>query len=174
MNRSAKIALVVMTGIALTTGAAMARQGWMQPNGPRHGMGPGMDQGPERLEQLYMLYDTNKDGKITQDEVNAARTAILADADTDKSGSLNIAEFQNAWLKLNNLRMVRDFQRLDVNGDGQVTKEEFDQPVTGIVSRLDRNNDQALTQDEMHGKHRGMNGEPGMQPPPPPPAAPQQ
>ncbi|MES1198851.1 MAG: hypothetical protein ABUS48_02615 [Pseudomonadota bacterium] len=49
------------------------------------------------------------------------------------------------------------FAHLDTNGDGVVTRQEFDASRTAQFTRMDANNDGSLTRDEMRGgRHRGQ------------------
>jgi hypothetical protein len=54
-------------------------------------------------------------------------------------------------------RMVDAFQRHDGNGNGIVTTEEFSDPYTNLVTRLDRDDDGILSGDELRPKrHRNI------------------
>jgi Ca2+-binding EF-hand superfamily protein len=154
MNRNSRIALIAIAGLVAIGGVAVAKNGWKQ-GGPN---------GPMGFEQMTERYDANKDGKISQEEIDANRGKWLADFDSDKSGSLALAEFQNLWLKANNQRMVRDFQRLDADANGQVTLDEYKAPMAKLIARMDQNKDGSITSDEMafghHGhKDRGAKGD---------------
>ncbi len=153
MKNSVKIAIVALAGVVALGGAAVAAKGW------RHG-GP---HGPMGFEQLAERYDANKDGKISQEEIDTNRDNWVSEFDIDKSSSLALTEFQNLWLKANNQRMVRDFQRLDKDGNGQVTLEEYKEPMAKIVASLDQDKDGAVSTDEMRrGKHGHMRHGPDM------------
>jgi Ca2+-binding EF-hand superfamily protein len=51
-------------------------------------------------------------------------------------------------------RMVDRFQAHDDDGDGLVTAEEFGEPFTRMLSRLDENGDGELSRDELRDRHR--------------------
>ncbi len=139
MQKPTKIVLISLAGLIAIGGVAAAAKGW------KHGMrGHGME-----FSQLTERYDADKDGKITQAEIDTNRTSWLNEFDGDKSGSLALAEFQNLWLKAQNERMVREFQRFDRDGNGQVSLDEYKEPLSGIVAQLDRDNDGIITSDEM-------------------------
>ena len=143
MNRNTKIALIAIAGLVAIGGAAVAKKGWDRGT-----------QGPMRFEQMSELYDANKDGKISQEEIDTNRGKLLVEFDADKSGNLALTEFQNLWLKANNQRMVRDFQQLDTDANGQVTTDEYKAPLAKLVAQLDRNSDGSIAVDEMpRGKH---------------------
>lgn len=119
-------------------------------HGP-HGMGM-QQHGRAFMER----YDTNKDGKVTQEEIDANRSDWLKEFDTDNDGTLSLQEFQNLWLKARHERMVREFQRFDRDGDGKVTLEEYQRPLSDIVERMDRNGDGAISKDDRRQRwHRG-------------------
>lgn len=147
MQKSTKIVLVAVAGLAVIGGAAFAQKGWKHGFRGHGGMG---------FEQMSERYDTNKDGKISQEEIDANRTSWLGEFDADKSGALAITEFQNLWLKARNQQMVREFQQFDRDGNGQVTLDEYKLPLSRFVAEMDRDNDKAVSDDELSPRrHRG-------------------
>jgi hypothetical protein len=154
MQKKAKIALaagvsslVVIGGIA---GFAHANRGW------HHGGGH------HSIMQMAERYDANKDGKISQEEIDQNRTQRHAEYDGDKNSTLSLEEFKGLWLKANLERMVREFQEFDRDGDAQVTLDEYKAPLAQIVANRDRNNDGVLSKDDRrHGKgeHRMKGGD---------------
>ena len=140
MQKYTKIVLVAVAGLAVIGGAAFAQKGWRHGFGGHGGMG---------FEQMSERYDTNKDGKISQEEIDANRTSWLGEFDGDKSGALALGEFQNLWLKARNQQMVREFQQFDRDGNGQVTLDEYKLPLSKIVAEMDRDKDNALSDDEL-------------------------
>jgi Ca2+-binding EF-hand superfamily protein len=159
MQKRTKIALIALAGLVAVGGVAAANQGW------KHGM---RGQGHMGFMEMAERYDADKDGKISQTEIDANRAGWLAEFDADKSGSLALAEFQNLWLKAQNQRMVREFQRFDADANGQVTLDEYKKPLAGIVARMDSNQDSALSREDVparmegrkmrHGEHGGETG----------------
>ena len=133
------------------------------------------------MMDLAERYDANKDGLVTQEEIDGNRTETHAKFDADKSGDLSLTEFQALWTEANKDRMVREFQRFDADGDSKVPLDEYKKPLATIVADMDSNGDKALSKDDRpqrhgkHGKRHGMGEDgPGMNedggPPPPPPA----
>ena len=135
---------VLAGALALGAGAAVAR-GW-------HGGGPGFG-GMGGPMMLFDQFDSNKDGKITQDEIDAVRDAQLKKYDRDGDGTLSLEEYQALWLDAMRPRMVRQFQANDADGNGRITTEEF-------RARFARNGDGAIMPDELrrHGD-RGPRGD---------------
>jgi hypothetical protein len=128
------------------------------------GMGGGMDEGHGggmMGRQLMERYDTDKDGKVTQQEIDKNRADWLAEADADKTGSLSLEEFKVLWLKARNEMMVREFQFFDRDGNGQVTIEEYQSPMSDMVAERDRNADGALSKDDRPAKGEGRRGRHG-------------
>lgn len=165
MDKKARIAVVGgILGVAGLTGIALATAGqgeWGLGMGGHHGMGdgPGWHRGRGRMMHMLENLDTNKDKKLTQEEIDTARAALLTGNDADKDGQLSLAEFEKVFLEQMRPMMVRAFQRLDRDGNATVTAEEFSEPFAGIVARLDRNDDKVLDEsDRKRGRgwrHRG-------------------
>lgn len=115
------------------------------------------------------MYDADQDGRITQEEVTAARESRLAAFDENGDDALSLAEYERLWLDAMRERMVRRFQSHDRDGDGLVTKEEFNRPTRGFVAWRDRNRDGVIDAYDydmpQHGRapgfRNGQQGEPG-------------
>jgi hypothetical protein len=114
--------------------------GWGRHHGKHHG---GM-----RSHKMMERYDANKDGKLTQEEINSNREAWLKEFDANNDGKLSLEEFKQLWLKARAERIVRAFQRFDRDGDAGVTLEEYQRPLANIVERMDRNGDGTLSKDD--------------------------
>ncbi len=142
MQKKTKLALAAgVSGLVVIGGIA----GIANANRGHHG-GHGMMHLAER-------YDANKDGKISQDEIDQNRTERHAQFDGDKNATLSLEEFQGLWLMANQERMVRDFQEFDRDGNAQVTLDEYKAPLAQIVANRDHNDDGVLSKDDRsHGK----------------------
>jgi Ca2+-binding EF-hand superfamily protein len=81
-------------------------------------------------DRRFQRLDKNRDGMIDRDEVDAARDAIMDRADAAQ------ARLGNAW------------RRMDANGDGKVSEEEF-RASTPLFDLVDRNGDGKLSADEI-------------------------
>ena len=105
-----------------------------------------------RGERLLQNFDSNNDGKLTQEEINQARVDRLKEFDSDNDGRLNLDEYAVLWLNTHHSRMVDQFQDLDDDGDAAVTAEEFQAPFAQLAGRLDRNNDGEISSDELRSR----------------------
>jgi Ca2+-binding EF-hand superfamily protein len=130
----------VALGAIVVAGASVA-------GGGHHGRGEGG-------AWLFETYDADGDGRITQAEIDQVRQGQLQKFDANGDGSLSLEEYQALWLDAMRERMVDRFQAHDDDGDGQVTVVEFNESFDGLITRLDRNDDGAVTQDELRRGHR--------------------
>lgn len=120
--------------------------------------------GPAPLAQ----FDTNKDGAVTQAEIDTMRADRLKQFDKNADGKLSLEEYQALWLDAYRTQMVRAFQGHDINGDAAVTLEEFNRNFANIVGRADRNADGKVdAQDMMFPQARGGDRDGGRQGPGP-------
>ena len=129
---------------------------------PGHGMH--LLKGPLGLAAMEMLdsIDADSDGKLTQAEIDKVRNDRHAAHDGDGDGNLGLDEFAGLWRETTHPLTVRVFQMLDTDGDAVITRAEYDRPLAGIVERLDRNGDGALSPDDRrrhrHGDRRRGDG----------------
>lgn len=156
------LAATLVGGAALLHGARAAA-GWHDGPFMQMGMkgGPGFEGGPRGMA-LMEQFDRSGDGQISQDDIVASRGERFGAFDSDGDGVLALEEYEQLWLDTMRPRMVRSFQRLDVDGDATVTAEEFQAPFDGMVARLDRDGDGLITDVEvretMRAHHEGMRG----------------
>ncbi|MFQ5625231.1 MAG: EF-hand domain-containing protein [Methyloligellaceae bacterium] len=179
MRKGTKIALaagaLILAGAAglssLATAEYRGSSGWGHHgkghhSGMHHGKGHhfGMHHG-KGAHRMMERFDTNKDGKLTQQELDDARKKLLAAHDGDKDGKLTLAEFEKLWLEVKRQRMVRSFQKIDRDGDASITLDEFLKPFANLVSRMDSNDDGVLDRED-HRRHgrEGMGKRDGMGP----------
>ncbi len=153
MQRTKVIAASLATAVALSFAVPVLAQS-ADDRGPRGGNDRGdrheqsqRRDGP-RLGQFLELYDTNEDGSVSQEEVDAVRAARLAEFDADQDGQLSLAEYEALWLDAMRERMVDRFQAHDDDGDSLVTLEEFGEDFANLVDRRDRNGDGLLNEED--------------------------
>ena len=143
---AAATAVLVVGGLALAA-PSLAQRGAM---GMMGGLG---------AEQLLREVDTDRDGRMTQAEIDAAVNARFTRFDADGNGRLSLDEFNALWADVTRPAAVRAFQFMDPNGDASVTKAEVEERTGRLVQRFDRNGDGALSMQDRGG--RGGPGGPG-------------
>ena len=125
--------------------------------------GAGYGHGPSGFMKRF---DLNNDGKVTQEEIDKAKTDLFAKYDTDGNGVLSLEEWQAMRQDRMKERMAEHFKRQDSNGDGGISQEEFMARAQHMMERMDHNGDHAIEADEMghfgggfghHGRHQGEN-----------------
>ena len=135
MKSPVRTLLLASAALAVCIGAAFAQI--EDPQTPDV-TGSGNERPEGRLADRFLAeFDMNHDGKVTHDEFNrtlAAHFAWIA----GKSPTITEEQFINARMK--ELRAHSDamFRRLDWNGDGRVSLEEFLQPVRARFELADR------------------------------------
>ncbi len=108
------------------------------------GQGKYSKRGHRGMKRAFERYDANKDGVITQDEVNAVIVERFNNI-AGEDGVITLEDYRAAWRERSNGRMVRAFQRLDRDGAGAVTIEEFNAASDRMFNRLDRDGNGELT-----------------------------
>ena len=132
-------------------GQRMHKRGWGRGRGMRN-----------RIKQFAKRYDADKNGEITQQEIDTNRTDWHKKYDADSNGTIDLKEFEALWLEARRQRMIRAFQRLDEDASGGITLGEYTEPMAHIVERMDRNNDGVLSRKDMRRRHKWRQG--GMTP----------
>lgn len=102
---------------------------------------------PDIIAHAIATYDSNKDGKLQDDEAQKAAALVIQNLDRDSSGQLSLAEFQRYFVR-------KDMVEVDSNGDGVISRSEVrsiesdDENVVEEYARIDANNDGDITLDE--------------------------
>jgi Ca2+-binding EF-hand superfamily protein len=130
--------------------------------------GAALAQDGAREMPRFEALDTDGDGRITREELEARADARFAEADADGDGKLTPAELEAAAEKRRAERIARMVERLDADGDGALDRGELTERrgAGRIFERLDADSDGALTREEfaalrgMRGAHRGGVGRP--------------
>ena len=113
-------------------------------------MGPGGEDRAARMMEMFGTIDANADGKVTQEELAAYRTATFAAADTNSDGTLSSDELAARELArfTESLpdRTARVLERQDANGDGSLSADEIGEgPLEERFARIDSDNDGAIS-----------------------------
>ena len=117
------------------------------PGGGGFGGGPG--------GAMFGMLDSDGDGQITREEVEAFRADRFAIFDADGDGAVTEEEWVAGHEVLARDRMTRRFSQLDSDGDGTVSQSELNagRGPTTMFDRLDANDDDVLTEDEVRRQH---------------------
>lgn len=121
------------------------RAGHHKAHHKKHGRGHGGMFGGGMFRTIFDAVDANGDKSVTAEEIDAYRAEQIGAVDTSGDGSLSIDEFDTLYRAFTRSRMVDAFQRLDADGDGQITPAEIDTPLERMVERMDRDGDGVLT-----------------------------
>jgi Ca2+-binding EF-hand superfamily protein len=120
----------------------------------RGGHGMGMDS--ERMAEFIAQYDSNQDGTVTAEEIQAARAAEFQQADTNANGILELRELQADMESKHAEQQATHFAQIDTDENSQLSAEEFQNAHsgqdTGIAATLfglaDQDKNGTLTQEE--------------------------
>lgn len=117
----------------------------------------------QKLDEGFNRVDTNNDGFLDRNEINAAGTKAVAEAqekvdekaqqefsklDVDKNGQLSLTEFKAAARVAAKSSPDQALQRLDANKDGRISGAEFKAQMLASFDRVDLNKDGKITPDE--------------------------
>jgi Ca2+-binding EF-hand superfamily protein len=109
--------------VAVGDGAAFAQMG------PGHGHG-------RMADKFFADFDLNRDGKVTRDEVGKVMAARFAAA--SHNGTMTQEEFATLHMQKFQERTAQMFHRLDWNGDGKLSLDEFASPQRARFEMMDR------------------------------------
>ncbi|WP_340119377.1 hypothetical protein [Pelagibius sp. 7325] len=156
------VAFVALAGVAGATLSAHADSRWQgRGDGPdgHHGammqqahggqsMHGGGHHGGGHMFRMLESFDTNEDGKLSQEEIDQSRGERFGRFDGDADQALTLQEYEQLWLDAMREVMVDRFQDLDADGDAKVTAEEFKRPFAKMVQRRDRNGDGVIDRED--------------------------
>ena len=118
--------------------------------------GPKMDANgfPPHLSAL----DTNKDGKLSADEISAAENDRIAKLDANGDGEVTAEEFKAHREERRHERGLKMMARLDTNGDGVISTDEVKAKGHERMMKLDTNGDGEISAEEFKAHRQGMHG----------------
>jgi len=112
------------------------------------------------LKKRFEGLDTNRDGKLTADELPAERREFVLRADANKDGAVTFDEFAARPRQFLVRRIEAEFKALDADGDGKLTKAEVDaargKPMLLLLA--DANKGGAVTKHELAKTFAGPGG----------------
>jgi Ca2+-binding EF-hand superfamily protein len=125
-------------------------------------MQPRFEQARAAAVAMALTYDTDKDGKLSREEIDAGLQTAFAKGDANADGKMDAAEFDKAaadiraqlpempFRRRNPAEMLtRVFKGLDWNRDGGLEVAEVKGVVQAAAGFADRNNDGFVAPDEM-------------------------
>lgn len=104
----------------------------------------------------FSSLDADGDGQLTQEELESAKSMMLAELDSDGDGMVSEEELAAAIEARMSERAAsyaaRMIERLDEDGDGMVSVDEFSGHGDSdkLFSRLDRDEDGMISEDEFN------------------------
>ncbi|ESY62329.1 EF-hand domain-containing protein [Mesorhizobium opportunistum] len=113
--------------------------------------------------ELFRRIDTNGDSKLEFSEIQAARAQMFDRMDANNNGLLDAGEVRTA---VEQVKSKRDFQaaqfagfqaqagRIDRNGDGKISRDEFAAFIPGRLLQADTNGDGSLSISELRALRR--------------------
>jgi Ca2+-binding EF-hand superfamily protein len=118
------------------------------------------------MKQRFNKMDANGNGVVSQEEFQNKsisrheyeRKKIKTKSDKKNDGFLT--EKENTKNKLRFKKKGHYFHKIDKNGDGEISYEENIASLERLFNRIDSNNDEMITQDEikaMGKRHHGKN-----------------
>jgi Ca2+-binding EF-hand superfamily protein len=122
--------------------------------------GPGGGGGMARPAMMLQQFDSDGDGKVSQEEFRAGHDQRFSTLDADGNGQISREEFATRAPQPpapKPPRAERMFSRMDANADGTVSRDEFDAWSTQGFARHDANGDGVISADEF-ARGRGGKG----------------
>ena len=131
---------ILLAAASLAAIAAVALPASAHGPGQRGG-GPG----PDMMRPDPAELDTNGDGAVSKDEIKAHREAMFAEIDTNHDGVLSqdeiVAHHEMKKAEMRAKMQAKMFARLDADGNGTVSKEEFEDRPMPMFDRMDDDGD---------------------------------
>lgn len=157
MKTSSTLMLLIsglfVSGMAMADhhGGGDATQEKMHQHGGMHG---------ENSMPMFDKFDTDKDGRVSKEEMRAGTDKLFAEVDTNKDGFIAKDEMEAHHKAMREKmhdkmrdKMQERWKAADKDGDGSLSKAEVDAAKMTHLSRdfdkLDKNKDGKLTPDEI-------------------------
>lgn len=117
---------------------------------------PALAQGFDRDRMSFEQMDSNGDGRVTREELRAAREQMFAKRDRNRDGYLDKADLPKRAARRMGDRGAELRERIDSNGDGRISKEEFVNGDTLLFDMADKNSDGELDAEEIEAAKTAM------------------
>lgn len=118
------------------------------------GAGSASAAGAENARQMFRQMDQNGDRSLQFAEIQAARARLFDRLDANHNGILDTKEIAQATRRLGEARNVEiasadglgaQAARMDRNGDGRISRDEFARFIPDRLLRADTNGDRSLS-----------------------------
>lgn len=100
---------------------------------------------------LLAKYDANGDRVISSSEIEHKRQRVFAHMDENADGDVSFAEYQSLDNRKREAILQARFAKLDADNDGRLTGQEY-ASYLGSFERLDQNGDGQVTRHEISPK----------------------
>lgn len=133
--------------------------------------GHGGEEMKAHMLERFKAADENGDEKLTKAEIYQSRGKRAAEIDTNDNGVIEVEEMDAARKEMRLKREQRRLNRMDTDGDGVVSTDEFARSGTRMMQHMDRDRDGVVTMEEATtapmkghgrkgtgGRHSGMPG----------------
>jgi Ca2+-binding EF-hand superfamily protein len=127
---SIRITLIACAAVLAGAGAATAASN--EPNMPTG-------------QRAFNTLDSNKDGKITLDEIRPRAQQRVLRLDADSDGAVSAAEIDAYFTKQIERRRGRLMTRLDADRDGRIVQKEVDAFIEMLFNDTDSDHDGVVT-----------------------------
>lgn len=132
--RNSMVAILGVAAAMLANTGNAQMEGANPPDGPMQGL----MRAPSRpAERFVAFYDLNHDGKVTREEMDRADAKRFAAA-AHGAPSMSPEQFQAMNAQAVQQHSAQMFRRLDWNGDGTLSLEEYAAPMRVRFQTLDR------------------------------------
>lgn len=111
--------------------------------------------GASANEDKMQMMDTNKDGVVSASEHTAGARSMFGKMDADGDGRVTAAEMDAAHKGMGShsatagMSSADKIKAIDADGDGVITASEHDKGSSGMFQRMDANGDGNLSFEEM-------------------------
>lgn len=135
-----------------TRGAGNTSRGSSRSSSSDTGSSRGFGGGARGRTSICYTDDLDKDGEVTRAEFDKANTQSFNQF--AKGGVMNGEQFFQMLFAQSRAISERVFSRLDRDGSGRITLQEWAAPQERLFARLDKNNDGVVTVDELTSSRR--------------------